>query len=266
MIGALRLLAAAWPRAGVAAAHAFAALTLPLGHGIADADIAAVFPELGPEARRPVRQLTWEAFLKGEAVDAAVRRRTGYPRVIPSPELTSLRPPLVLASFHVGPHQALAEVLRALPGEVVAIDRGQFARRGGLRLLPAGEDQWARARTFHRTVTALRSGASVFVDLDAFHPDDYDVATIEAPVLGRSLPLARGAFALARIGRVPLVPLVARWRGTAIETTVGEAIDPSAGEQAMAAAAGRFLDEYLRERPGEVSVFVLERLRPPPVT
>jgi len=264
VVGALRSLAAFWPRAGVGVAHALAAITRPLGHGIADEWLARTFPELSPAARRGVRQRTWASFLKGEAVDAAVMHRSGrraYPRLVAGGAIHELSPPLILASFHVGPHQALAAVLRALPADVLGIDRGQFAPRGDFTLLPAGEDEWERARTFHRALAGLRAGAFVFVDLDAHDPEEFDVSTIDAPVLGRTLPLARGAFALARISGTPIVPLVARWRGTAIEVVIGDAIPAVASERDMALAAGAWIDGYLRDRPGEISVFLLERLR-----
>jgi lauroyl/myristoyl acyltransferase len=264
VLGGLRLLARCWPRAGVAVAHTLAALTRPLGHGIADESLARTFPDLSPSARRAARRSTWASFLKGEALDAAVRHRSGrraYPRLVPSAVVGELRPPLILASFHVGPHQALAAVLRALPAEAVGIDRGQFAPRRDFTLMPAGEDEWERARTFQGALQAIRSGAFVFVNLDGQHPDEFDVSTIDVPVLGGTLPLARGAFALARITGTPILPLVARWRGTAVEVIASEAIAPSANERDMALAVASWIDRYLTEQPGEISVFLLERLR-----
>jgi lauroyl/myristoyl acyltransferase len=267
VLATLRLIARVWPRAAVLVAHALAILTRPLGHGIADASLADAFPGISPADRRAARQRTWESFLKGEAVEAAIRRRGGsraYPRVLPSPALAELRPPLVLASFHVGPYQALGGAMRTLPADVVSIDRGQYALSSDMTLLRGGEDEWQRAHTFHRTLSALRSGRFVLVTVDAFHPDEYAVAKIEVPLLGRTLPLARGAFALARISRTPIVPIVVRWRGTAMEVTVGDPIGPEAGEAGMAAATAGWLERYLLERPGEISVFMLDRLRPPP--
>jgi lauroyl/myristoyl acyltransferase len=87
---------------------------------------------------------------------------------------------------------------------------------------------------------------------------------IEVPLLGRTLPLARGAFALARIADVPIIPIVPRWRGTAIEVEIGEPMRLGAdGERGMAEAIAAWIERYLRERPGETSVFMLERLQPP---
>ena len=266
MIGGLRLLASRWPRGGVAAAHSLAAVTASLGHGIADEQLAAVFPDLSPEVRRAARQRTWAGFLKGEAMEAAITRRSGstaYPRLVPNIDLRELRPPLILASFHVGPYQGLAAALVELPGEVVALDRGQFAERPEFTIVPAGESQWERARTFHELVNALRAGKFVFINPDAFEAGQFDVSTIEVPMLGRRQRLARGAFALARISRTPIVPLAARWRGTAVEVTIGEPVSPDCGEAEMATATARWIDGYLRERPGEISVFMLDRMEQP---
>jgi lauroyl/myristoyl acyltransferase len=243
-----------------------ATVTRPLRrHGIAAEPLAEVFPDLPPEARRVVRQRTWECFLKGEAVEAGVGRGFGpgdYPRIVPNPAVSALPSPIIVASFHVGPFQALGAVVRTLPGELVAVDRGQFGPRPDVTMLRRGDDEWERARTFNRALSTLRRGGAVVVTVDGFHPDD-SIPTIEVPMLGRSLPLARGAFALARISRTRVVPIVTRWRGTAMEVTVGDPIAPDLGEAGMAAAVGAWVEGYLRRRPGEVSVFLLERLLPP---
>ena len=263
VVGALRRMSARSPALGIRAAHALAQLTRPLGRGIDQGRLASAFPELGAPARQTARQRTWENFLKEQAVEAAVMQGR-YPQLAPDARLAALRPPLVLASFHVGPLPALAPVLAQLPGDVVALDRGQFGALPNLQVLPGGEDTAARAIAFSRALAALRSGGFAFITIDAFHPEEFDVATIEVPLLGRTLPLARGAFALARIAHVPLVPLVARWRGTVVEVELGEQIAPGpGGERALAESAAAWVESYLRARPGEMSVFMLERLRPP---
>lgn len=263
VLDALRLLARRRPRVAFAAAHALVVITRPFGYGIDEGVIASAFPALSPGERRAARGRTWETYLKGEAVAAAMAARgdpTAYPPVVPNRRLDELRPPLILTSFHVGPYQGLAAVLRALPGGVFAVDRGQFAGRGDFELVAGGEDEWSRARTFRRALDALRSGAYVFVNLDAFHPDEWQTATLEARLLGGSIRLARGAFALARLTGTPIVPVVASWRGTKMEVTVGGPIDPTIGEQGMADSAASWIDSYLRERPGEISVFLLDRV------
>jgi hypothetical protein len=146
---------------------------------------------------------------------------------------------------------------------VLAVHRGGFARRPGVRLERIGDDEWGRARTFHHAVRALRDGRYVYTTLDGFGEGGYDGATIDVPVLGRTMSLARGGPALARITGVPIVPMVARWRGTRVEIVYGDPIDPAQGEDAMAAAIAPWLDRYLRAFPGEISPRTLETLREP---
>ena len=266
MLAALRRLARLWPRGAVLAAHALASLTRPFGFGIADGWLAEVFPELDRRARRGVRQETWRSFLKGEAADAGVRRRRNlrdYPRIVGWEGRDAPRPPFVVASFHVGPFQALGAVLRSLPGEALIVTREQFVGRDDITMVPEGDDEWQRARAFHRSLAALRGQGLVLVMLDGLRVRGEEVATIEVPMLGRSLPLARGAFALARIGGAPIVPVVVRWRGSGMAVVVGDPVAPDASEEEMAAAMGAWLERYLRENPGEISVFVLDLLRPP---
>lgn len=261
----LGLLGGRWPSAGVRVADTLARLTGGLGFGIAPEWLTTVFPELTPDALRAARRRTWAAFLKGTALEAGVARvgRRAYPRLVHDPAFAALEPPVILASMHVGPFQAIGAALRLLPGAKLAVTRGQYEQPADVKVMAGGEDEWARARTFHHALTTLREGGSVLITVDAFTPGEYDVSSIEAPMLGGTVSLARGAFALARVSGVPIRPLVARWRGTQLELSVGEAISPALGEEAMAAATARWVERYLRERPGEISVFLLERLRPP---
>ncbi|MEA2442974.1 MAG: Bacterial lipid biosynthesis acyltransferase [Thermoleophilales bacterium] len=266
LINALRLFATRWPRAGFWLAHALAWLSRPLGRGIAEERLAAVFPELGPAALRAARRGTWSTFLKAEALDAALERpgaRPVYPEVATNPALAELRAPLIVASFHVGASSAVGAALEQLPGEVLVLHRGRFAPRRDVTLVRVGEDEWERARTLHRAVKTLRSGGFVFVAVDAYE-QGYDVSTIEVPMFGGVVSLARGAFALARITGAPIVPLAARWRGARVEITCGEAIPPEPDDHATAAATARWLEGYLREFPGEISLRTLEILRLPP--
>ena len=264
VLAVLRGLAALSPRGSLLVAHLIAVATRPLGHGIADDWLATVFPDLPPDARRVAKQGTWESFLKGEALDAVVRRGVrDLPRTIPAPALDQVRPPAVVASFHIGPFQALGPVLVALGAPSVALAREQYRERPDMLLLHRGGDVWERARTFVRTLDELRSGRFVVVTVDGLPVGDHPIPSIQVPMLGRSMAFARGPFALARLGRVAIVPMVTRWRGTAMELIVGDPIAPDRDEPAMAAALAGWLERYLRERPGEISVFLLERLEPP---
>jgi lauroyl/myristoyl acyltransferase len=266
VLAALRSLARRSPRAAVLVAQALAQATRRLGFGIATEQLARAFPHLTRDELRSARAGTWASFLKGEALDAAARHgsSTGfYPPTASTSALAELEPPLILITFHVGPFQALGAGLRVLRSDTMALTREQFESRPGVDLVGTGETEGGRARIFHQALSKLRSGGFVLITVDAFHPDEFAVSTIEAPVLGGTLRMARGAFALARITQTPIVPLVSRWRGSAMEFTVGDPIAPGPDEAAMAEAAGRWIDGYLRERPGELTVFMLNLLRWP---
>lgn len=254
LIRALRLFASRWSRPGFALAVFLAWLTQPLGRGVPEDRIRDLVPELDAPALRAAQRRTWSNFLLGEALDAALSRPgNAPPRILASPALATLRPPLILASFHVGAVPALAPVLERLEGDVLAVHRGTFAPRPGITMVRTGDDEWERARTFERAVRTLRAGGFVFTALDGHGEDGYEAATLDAPVLGGSVALARGGFALARIAKVSIVPIVARWRGSGVEVECGDAIRAGADENAMAVAAAAWLEGYLRAFPGEIS-------------
>jgi hypothetical protein len=265
MIRALRLFASRLPHAGFVLARALAWLTQPLGRGIPERQIHALVPQLDPARLRAARRRTWSNFLMAEALDAALVRpgaRNPHPRVVPN-AAPDLRPPMIIASFHVGPFAAIGAVLEQMDGKVLAVHRGGFAPRLGLTLVRTGDDEWERARTFHRAVRALRSGGFVYTALDGYGDEGYDAAAIDVQMLGGTVSLARGGFALARITGAPLVPMVARWRGTRVEIAHGEPIEAGGTEEAMVGSAASWLGRYLREHPGEINPRTVEIVRPP---
>lgn len=258
LVRALRLFAIRWPRASLPLARILAWLTMPLGKGIREKQIREIFPGLTPAEARAARRRTWSNFLLGEALDGALAgpaARRANPKTMVSPLIHELRPPVILASFHVGPYPALGPALSALPGDVVALHRNRWPSRSKVTLVEAGDDEWARVRSFHRAVTTLRSGGSVYVALDG-----PNAATVEARLFGRPISVARGAFALARIADVPIVPLAARWNGSRVEITCGDPISPQPTEAMTAAAATRWLERYLIASPGELSWLTLDLL------
>lgn len=205
---------------------------------------------------------TWENFLKGAVLDAVRQLRGAYydPPIVPSVELARLRSPIVLVSLHVGAFEALGAAVESVPGEFVAFHGRERPARAGMTLLEAGSSESDRVRAFARALAHMRRGASTLVLADSVQPG---IPAIEVPMLGRTLALARGPFALARMARAPVVPVAARWRGTAVEVEVGGSVGPDGGEEAMARAVGSWFDGYVSARPGELSVFTRWRLRPP---
>jgi lauroyl/myristoyl acyltransferase len=261
LIRALRRFASRLPRAGFALAWMLAWLSQPLRRGVPEEEIAALVPGLSPAQLRAARRRTWSNFLMAEAIDGALERPGGverYPRVASAPAAADLAAPLIVTTFHIGAYAAVATFLDRLGGEVVVVHRGRFGRQAGMTLVRAGDDEWERARTFHRGVRALRSGAFVFTTLDG-----YDGSTIEVPMFGRTISLARGGFAMARLSGVPVLPVAVRWRGAAVDIECGDQIPPSESEQAMAVAVTGWLEDYLRRFPGEISEPVVDMLRQP---
>ena len=161
--------------------------------------------------------------------------------VRPNDATARLRPPLIIGTFHVGPILGLGVLTERLQGETLVL-------RGSV-----GATEQQRAATFYRALEALRANGFVLMALDP-----YEAQRIAVPFRGRTLQLARGAFAMARIARVPIVPIVARWDGNEIELIIGEALPSSDDEQAMAEGAARWLEGYLREWPGELSYRIRE--------
>lgn len=183
--------------------------------------------------------------------------------------LSTLRPPLLLGTFHVGAVQALGPALARLPGPVLALRHGPLYTAGSpLEIVTTEGDEQRRAAAFHRALTHLHGGGCVVLALDVVPGTG-----LRVPCLGRTVELARGPFALARITGVPLVPLVARWRRSGVEILTGEpldsklaldpAVDPTVWESALAAAAARWLERYLQDAPAELGLGLLRNLLSP---
>jgi hypothetical protein len=178
--------------------------------------------------------------------------------VVPNHSLEALRPPIILGTFHVGALMALGPALERVPGRVLVLRRRISGAAVPSRLtieLTEGDEQH-RARVFYRALDWLRGGASVFMPLD---PEE--AVRIAVPFRGRSLLLARGPFAMSRIMQVPIVPIVARWRGSRIEIILGDPIAPTDDESAIAAAAAAWLEQYLLESPLDISERILSLTR-----
>src|SRR5205085_331479 len=158
--------------------------------------------------------------------------------------------------------RAVGAALEQLDGDVLALHRTNLTAVR-LTLLHVGDDEWARARALKRAIAALSAGGYVYLAMDGFGDDGYDSATVEAPLLEGSIQIARGGLALARMTATPLVPLLARWRGSRAEIVVGDPIAPSRDEGAMAASLTRWLEERLLEAPGAISDRTLAILRLP---
>jgi lauroyl/myristoyl acyltransferase len=253
--------AARWPAASLAAASAVGWATQAFGRGVDADSIRYVLPELEPAEVEAARRATWSASLQSNVLDAALAvpgAPRPYPRLRSGPDPRAIRPPAVLATFHVGPVHALGLLFEQLPAEVLALEAGNQVKappRPERTVLHVGAEEWQRAAAFRRALETLRSGGFVFLAVDGHGSN-----LVEVPLFGRKVGLARGAFALSRMSGAPILPVMARWRGAAVEIVAGDAIYP-ADEHTTATALARWMESRVRETPGEILPSLVELVR-----
>jgi hypothetical protein len=155
--------------AGVVAADAIARVTHPARFGLDQESIRRALPFLPATELERTRRATWSSWLRLRVVEAAVGSagaRWPYPPLLAGIEVETLQPPMILATFHLGPIPALGSLLEQLPGDVLVLHRsGQ--PRPALTMLGLGADSSQRAWVFRRAVETLRGGGFVFVVVDA---------------------------------------------------------------------------------------------------
>jgi lauroyl/myristoyl acyltransferase len=253
---ALGRLASLSPRLGFLTSDALARIWAITSRRPTRAELRALFPDL--TTADAVLRRFWVSHARTLLLGGWIRRDGIAPirmLVRQNDAIARLRPPMIVGTFHIGPTLGLGTLSERLQGETLVLRGTQFpldrATRDNVNLIEGTDQQ--RAATFHRAIERLRDGGFVIMALD---PNE--AHRIAVPFLGGTLHLARGAFAMARVAGVPIVPLVARWDGDAIELIVGEPLPVSNDEQVLAGAAARWLEAYLRESPGELSYRILE--------
>lgn len=256
----LTVVANRWPRLGVRMGDCLGGV---LRQGIRRDDLGSLLPHVPESARAGiVRRSRAEAMRSIVLVETVRHYGLGPVRklVPPNDAMAALRPPLIVGVFHMGPVMALATAVEQLRGNVLILRRSTLPleRVPSITIETAIGDEQRRALAFHRALERLRAGEFVIMALDPEH-----AFRLPVPCLGRTLQLARGPFALARISGVPMVPVIPRWRGTEVELVVGE---PFAGtgddyERSLAESAGRYLERYLLEHPEELSARIVQLLK-----
>jgi lauroyl/myristoyl acyltransferase len=254
-------LASLSPRVAFATTDALAALLTIGSRRPSRAMLRSLFPDLSRRDTGRVLRRIWTTYARTLLLGGWIRRAGREPMrmlVRENDAIHRLRPPLIVSTFHIGPTLGLGVLSERMQGETLVLRGTQFpldrATRENVNLIEGTDQQ--RAATFHRTIEHLRQNGSVILALDP-----HEAHRLAAPFFGRTLQLARGPFAMARIARVPIVPLVARWVGKEIELIAGEPFPVLDGEQALAALAAQWLENYLRESPGELSARILELMR-----
>ena len=161
----------------------------------------------------------------------------------------------IVLTWHTGPYQAIGRGLAKAGLEFFRVQRraeGPTAERAA-----AADGGGARgAAALKRALAHLRAGGVVLMAGDGLQGE---TGTAVA-VLGRHIVLRHGASTLARLGRVPILPIVASWQGWHIEVTIHPPLpiplsddrEVDAVDAAVASAAGRWLDTYLRNAPHEL--------------
>jgi lauroyl/myristoyl acyltransferase len=229
--------------------------------GVTRAHLATLFPHLSrTEQNRALFRIVADrvrnfAFIRAlHYLGIAPARRI----VIPSETLAAIEPPVIFGSFHVGPAHALGAAVECLNGEVLVLRRRAYepAQAKNIRVAETDGGDEQRARAFHQAAVHLRNRGYVLLPIDPMV-----ASRVAAPFFGRSLLLARGAFALSRIEHVPIVPLLTRWRGLRVEVLCGPRIGPSDSEEELAASTAKWLESYLAGAPGEVTMRVFQLLR-----
>jgi lauroyl/myristoyl acyltransferase len=266
--GWLARLAVPWPRLALTLASALGSARHRLTRRWPSAhEVAELFPRLSPvDATRVASSIG--ALAERNEVLARSAKKYGIaslrPLALVPGALRRLEGPCILATFHLGAVHMLGAALETLGRPVLVFRQGRlFTPRPPVELASTKGTDQVRAAAFVRAAGFLRRGGLVMLALDA--PPG---AAIEVPCLGRRLRLARGAFALARLGGVPIVPVVARWRrGGSVEVLVDAPLRADTGQESSAAfelelaqAAGRWLEAYALANPAEVTLGLLREL------
>ena len=234
-----------------AVAGVAARLTAWMGCGPSEDWIRSKLPELTPERAARARAENWAATLRFHVFVRAMSvegGRSPFPRLVGGPDPASLRPPLILVTLHVGTPGALGGFLERLPGEVYAIQHGDWPERPGLPMTPPGHGQGHRAAIYWRAMKTLRAGGFVFGAVDG------DGVPVDAHFLGTPRPFARGLLEAARATGTPVLPIASRWRSSSIEIITGEPIEPAADE-AMAGELVRWFEGFVRENPAALQPY-----------
>jgi lauroyl/myristoyl acyltransferase len=219
-------------------------------------ELRLLLPHLSPERARAVSDSLLRSEVRQDVLIYWWVRsgRPGLRELIRDAHVPALpKPPLIVVTFHLGPLTALGAALEASIGPVLApVERRRVGDSAALR-------ERRRTRTFYEAAQFLRAGGSVVIALDP-----YLASWIRVPFFGGTAPLARGAFALSRMTGAPIVPAVVRWRGTRVEVVAGETLEAADGpdrEHALAATTARWLEDYLRANPEEISLRILDLMQ-----
>ncbi len=251
---------ARWPRTSATAALLADCAMKPFTphpSGTEQSTQASGLPALSLTASRA----PWRRSVRYKVLSSALWYPDAPPpsaRMVSMPDPGTLQAPLVLVSFHLGPMLALGLLLDRLTGDVLAFTAG-FPSRPTVKTANVEGDEWQRVAAFRIAVDTLQSGGFVFIAADGARRK-----RVHTTIFGRTVPMARGPFALSRLTGAPMLPVVARWRRGRIEIVAGDPI-PLTDEATMAAALGTWLERHLREDPEDLGPEFVDYLRRSPL-
>lgn len=253
----LMRVAARWPRVAFAGARKAGSMRQRLsGRWPAASDVQRLFPSA--DARAIAKQIAGAEAMSRVLVGAVRASGSAFLPGIVSLDATlrAVRGPAILATFHAGALHAVHAVLDELGQEVLVLRDGDYATSRGLVTMEttAGTDQ-ERAAAFHRALGVLRRGGILVVAADLAAG-----ASINVRFLDHDLRLARGPFALARLGRAPIVPFLARLENDAIVVAGGAAIPANDDEATPARALAAWFERELQDRPHETGLALVNQL------
>jgi hypothetical protein len=176
-----------------------------------------------------------------------------FPRVAGGPEPLTLRAPLILATFHLGPLPALGALVQRLPAPTAILMNATGVPQRRAELLGTEGSEAQRVAAFTEAARILRGGGFVLVVVDGFGS-----ARLPVTLFDREASISAGAFRLARLGGAAMLPIAVRWQGSGVRFDAGAPIAPG-DPGAMAAALAAWLEGYLRRHPEELT-FPVARL------
>ncbi len=244
---ALAALAPHAPRTVDAAIRAIARATYGrVGVTIDREDLRRLMPELSPGEADAVSRQAWLNHVRFLTLrPSRLRDRRDFVReaLVDDGGLSRISGPAVLALIHTGPFFILEEALRRVPAPVAVLLMGDAPPGDGNLTFHTSVGDGHGMRAFSAGLATLKGGGFVVVGVDA------NPLSMLVPWFDRTIPLARGAFALSRIARAPIVPLVLRWEGCGGRVVLGDPIAPLASDQAGAEALIGWMEAYVRANP-----------------
>jgi hypothetical protein len=260
--------AAARPSIGYAAAGALGSLRNRLSRRWpAPQEVRRALPHLERGAAAAVAWRIAAQEARNRLLVAAVRRLglAAIRELVDTPAaVVSLRPPSILATFHVGAMQALGPAFERLCAPTLVLRLGRlYSPTFPVELEATSGDPQQGSAAFLRALDTVRGGGFVAMAVDL--PTG---AAVRCPFLSGSIDCARGPFALARLTGAPLLPLTARWRRGRIAVEIAEPLharagmEPAAAEAELAARTVVWLSDYLTAAPAELGLGLLRAWRP----